>query len=52
MASRAQKIRLAVFVLAAGGVLLMFLFYVAGRSLLTPRQTYFVEFPDSIGGAA
>ena len=50
MASRAQKIRLAVFVLAAGGVLLLFLFYVAGRSLLTPRQTYFVEFPDSIGG--
>ena len=50
MASRAQKVRLAVFVLAAGGVLLLFLFYVAGRSLLTPRQTYFVEFPDSIGG--
>ena len=50
MASRAQKIRLAVFVLSAAGVLLLFLFYVAGRSLLTPRQTYYVEFPDSIGG--
>ena len=50
MASRAQKIRLAVFVLAAGGVLLLFLFYVAGRSVLTPRQTYFIEFPDSIEG--
>ena len=50
MASRAQKIRLASFLLAACGVLLLFLFYVAGRSLLTPRQTYFIEFPDSIGG--
>ena len=50
MASRAQKIRLACFLLAACGVLLLFLFYVAGRSLLTPRQTYFIEFPDSIAG--
>ncbi len=50
MASRAQKIRLAVFLLSAAGVLLLFLFYMAGRSVLTPRQIYFIDFPDSIGG--
>ena len=52
MASRAQKIRLAVFLLSAAGVLLLFLFYMAGRSVLTPRQTYFIDFPDSIGGTS
>lgn len=51
MATRAQKIRLAVFFVVAGGVLTAFLFFVAGSHLLRKRDFYRIEFEGiSVGG--
>ena len=50
MASRAQKTRLAVFLLVSCGVLILLLFFVAGRNILKAREAYFVEFEKSVGG--
>ena len=50
MASRAQKIRLVLFLISSATILLLFLFYIAGRNVLKPREIYFVEFPGSVSG--
>lgn len=51
MATRAQKIRLALFLLISTGVLLAFLFLLAGARLLAERDMYLIEFSDtSVGG--
>jgi phospholipid/cholesterol/gamma-HCH transport system substrate-binding protein len=44
MATRAQKIRLAVFFLAANGLLLLILGAVAGTRLMSAREEYSIEF--------
>jgi phospholipid/cholesterol/gamma-HCH transport system substrate-binding protein len=51
MATKAQKVRLGLFFLVAGGVLTCFLLFTAGLSLLKKRVNYLIEFSDvSIGG--
>ncbi|MFA6107947.1 MAG: MlaD family protein [Candidatus Latescibacterota bacterium] len=51
MASRAQKIRLAVFFLVASGLLLLFLLAVGGSHLVGSRDLYTIQFRGvSVGG--
>ena len=50
MATRAQKVRLAIFLISGCCVLALFLLFVAGRHLLKPRDSYYIEFNDSVGG--
>lgn len=50
MATRVQKVRLAFFLLGSTIVLVAFLLVVAGSHLLRERDTYYVEFDDSVGG--
>jgi phospholipid/cholesterol/gamma-HCH transport system substrate-binding protein len=51
MATKAQKIRLALFLLISTGVLLAFLFLLAGARYLEHRDRYYVEFKDiPVGG--
>lgn len=50
MATRAQKIRLAIFLISGCCILALFLLFVAGRHVLRPRDSYFVEFDASVGG--
>ncbi|MBT3346379.1 MAG: MCE family protein [Gemmatimonadetes bacterium] len=50
MATRAQKIRLALFLVFSTCVLAGFLLIVAGAQLLRQRVVYNIEFEDSIGG--
>ena len=51
MATKAQKVRLGLFFLVSGGVLLFFLLFTAGLSLLKQRVSYLIEFSDvSVGG--
>ncbi|MCC7264809.1 MAG: MCE family protein [Candidatus Latescibacteria bacterium] len=51
MASRAQKIRLALFLLGSSALLVGLVFLLAGLQFLERRDTYFVEFKDtSVGG--
>jgi len=50
MATRAQKVRLAFFLLFSTVVLVAFLVVVAGSHLLRERDTYYIEFDDSVGG--
>ena len=51
MATKAQKVRLGLFFLVAGGVLMFFLLFTAGLSLLKQRVTFLIEFSDvSVGG--
>ena len=49
MASRAQKVRLALFLLVSTSVLVIFLVVVTGVHVLRPRDHYFIEFPSSGG---
>ena len=50
MATRAQKVRLAVFLVFSTSVLGGFLLVVAGAQLLRQRVTYYIEFEESVGG--
>ena len=50
MATRAQKVRLAIFLISGCCILALFLLFVAGRHLLKPRDSYYVEFDSSVGG--
>ena len=51
MATKAQKIRLGLFFLIAGGVLVFSLLFTAGLSLMKKRVDYLIEFSDlSVGG--
>ena len=51
MATKAQKIRLGLFFLTAGGVLMFSLLFTAGLSLMKKRVDYLIEFSDlSVGG--
>jgi phospholipid/cholesterol/gamma-HCH transport system substrate-binding protein len=50
MATRAQKVRLAIFLVFAASVLGGFLLIVAGAQLLRQRITYYVQFEESVGG--
>jgi phospholipid/cholesterol/gamma-HCH transport system substrate-binding protein len=51
MATRAQKVRLALFLLFSGALLAAFIFLMAGLQFLEKRDTYYVEFKDtSVGG--
>ena len=50
MATRAQKVRLALFLLVSTSVLVIFLVVVTGVHLLRPRDHYYVEFAHSLGG--
>ena len=50
MATRAQKVRLGIFVISACSVLALFLLFVAGQHLLQPRDAYYVQFQGSVGG--
>ncbi|MDA0334239.1 MAG: MlaD family protein [bacterium] len=50
MATRAQKVRLAVFLVFSASVLGGFLLIVAGAQLLRQRVVYYIRFEDSIGG--
>jgi len=52
MATRAQKARLAFFLLTSSLVLAGFLFSVAGSHLLRERDRYYINFDDSVGGLA
>ena len=47
MATKAQKIRLALFFVIASSVLAAFLIVVAGSHLLKKRDDYFIEFADT-----
>ncbi|MDP6699416.1 MAG: MlaD family protein [Candidatus Latescibacteria bacterium] len=46
MATRAQKIRLALFFIASSAVLALFFIVVAGSHLLRKRDSYYIEFTD------
>ena len=46
MATRAQKIRLALFFIASSAVLALFFIVVAGSHLLRERDSYLIEFTD------
>ena len=50
MATRAQKVRLAIFLVFSTSVLGGFLLIVAGTQLLRQRVTYYIKFEESIGG--
>jgi len=50
MATRAQKVRLAVFLVFSASVLGGFLLIVAGAQLLRQRVTYYIKFEESVGG--
>lgn len=51
MATRAQKVRLALFLLFSGLLLVGFVFLLAGLQFLEKRDTYFIEFKEvSVGG--
>ncbi len=51
MATRAQKIRLAIFFFVVNGVLAAFLIFVAGAHVLKKRDSYRIEFAGiSVGG--
>ena len=51
MATRAQKLRLALFFIVSAGLLIVFLIVVAGSHLLEKRDGYIVEFEDiPVGG--
>lgn len=50
MATRAQRVRLALFLLFSVSVLGGFLLVVAGSQLLLQRLTYYIEFDESVGG--
>ena len=50
MASRAQKVRLALFLLVSTSILVIFLAVVTGVHVLKPRDHYFIEFAASVGG--
>lgn len=50
MATRAQKVRLAIFLVFATSVLGGFLLIVAGSQLLRQRTTYYIRFEESVGG--
>lgn len=50
MATRAQKVRLAIFLVFSTSVLGGFLLIVAGSQLLRHRVTYFIRFEESVGG--
>ena len=50
MATRAQKVRLAIFLVFATSVLGGFLLIVAGAQLLRQRITYYIQFEESVGG--
>ncbi|HCL29692.1 MAG TPA: hypothetical protein DIC52_14790 [Candidatus Latescibacteria bacterium] len=50
MATRAQKVRLAVFLVFSTSVLGGFLLIVAGAQLLRQRVTYYIQFEESVGG--
>jgi len=52
MATRAQKARLAFFLLTSSLVLAGFLFSVAGSHMLRDRDAYYINFDDSVGGLA
>ncbi len=51
MATKAQKVRLALFFIVSGSVLAGFLLFTAGLQLLKKREYYLIEFNDiSVGG--
>jgi ABC-type transporter Mla subunit MlaD len=51
MANRAQKVRLALFLLGSSALLVVFVFLLAGLQFLEKRDAYFIEFKDtSVGG--
>lgn len=51
MATRAQKVRLALFLLFSGALLVLFVFLLAGLQFLEKRDSYYIEFKDiSVGG--
>ncbi|MBI2505263.1 MAG: MCE family protein [Candidatus Latescibacteria bacterium] len=51
MATRAQKLRLALFLLFSTALLVAFIFLLAGLQFLERRDAYFIEFKDtSVGG--
>ena len=50
MATRAQRVRLAIFLVFSTTVLGGFLLVVAGSQLLRQRVTYYIEFGESVGG--
>lgn len=50
MATRAQKVRLAIFLVFSSSVLGGFLLIVAGAQLLRQRVTYYIQFEESVGG--
>ena len=50
MATRAQRVRLALFLVFSFSVLAGFLLVVAGSQLLLKRVTYYIEFDESVGG--
>ena len=50
MATRAQKVRLAIFLVFATSVLGGFLLIVAGAQFLRQRVTYYIQFEESVGG--
>ena len=52
MATRAQKIRLAVFLILATSVLAAFVMVAAGVQLFKKRDSYFVDFDASVSGLA
>ena len=52
MATRAQRVRLAIFLVFSSSVLGGFLLVVAGSQLLRQRVTYYIEFDESVGGLA
>ena len=47
MATKAQKIRLAVFLLTAGGILVFLLALIAGMRFLEQRLHYYIEFEET-----
>ena len=50
MATRAQQIRLGIFFLVSLAVLALFFIVVAGRHLLSPRDTYYIESNSPVSG--
>ena len=50
MATKAQKVRLAVFVIAASCVLVSFILVAAGVQLMRDRDLYYIDFDASVSG--
>ena len=48
MATKAQKVRLAVFVIAASCVLVSFILVAAGVQLMRDRDLYYIDFDASV----